>query len=66
MSNYIRPPPPSPIFWADGIFQGEGGGVYILKPPAAGISYTPPLSYTPPTPRRVFSVTLVPSPLAQP
>ena len=24
------------------MFQGEGGGVYILKPPAAGILYAPP------------------------
>ena len=36
------------------IFQGEGG-VYILQPPAAGFLYAPPLFYTPPTPRRVFS-----------
>ena len=28
--------------------------MYILKPPAAGILYTP-LFYTPPTPRGVFS-----------
>ena len=41
-------------FWAEGTFKGEGGGLYILKLPAAGFSYAPPF-YTPPTPRRVFS-----------
>ena len=29
--------------------------MYILKPPAAGCYTPPPLFYTPPTPRRVFS-----------
>ena len=38
----------------EGIFKGEGG-VYILKPPMAGVLYSPPLVYAPPTPRRVFS-----------
>ena len=48
------PPPPPPHFWPQGIFQGRGVGVYILRPHAAGILYAPPC-YTPPTPRRVFS-----------
>ena len=39
--NYIRPPPLPPI---EDLFQGEGGGVYILKPRAAGF-YTPPPSF---------------------
>ena len=51
--NYIHPPP-SPHFWPKGIFQGRGGGVYILSPHAAGILYPPPPFYTPPTPKRVF------------
>ena len=52
----VLPPPPSPPFWPESIFKGEGGGVYISNPPAAGILYPPPpLFYTPPTPRRVFS-----------
>ena len=46
-------PPPPPIFGQKGIFMG-GGGVYILKPPRQEF-YTPPLFYTPPTPKRVFS-----------
>ena len=29
--------------------------MYILRPHAAGILYAPPVLYTPPTPRRVFS-----------
>ena len=41
--------PPSPPFWPEGIFRGEGG-VYLdtPPPPAAGILYAPPLLYTPP------------------
>ena len=37
--------PPSPHFWPNGIFQGRGAGVYILRSLAAGIFilYTPPL-----------------------
>ena len=50
--NYIRPSPPFPPFWLEGIFHGRGVGVYILRPHAAGILYAP-LFYTPPTPRRV-------------
>ena len=54
--NYKRPPPPFPPISARRPFAetGGGAGLYILKPPAAGF-YTPPLFYTPPTPRRVFS-----------
>ena len=48
------PPPPTPISGHKAFFRGEGGGVYILRPHAAGILYPPPF-YTPPTPRRVFS-----------
>ena len=49
------PPPPPPIFLPKGIFQGRGVGVYKFRGPhAAGILYAP-LSYTPPTLRRVFS-----------
>ena len=33
----IYPPPPLPHFWPKSIFQGRGGGVYILRPHAAGI-----------------------------
>ena len=51
--NY-RPPPLPPISARRPFSEREGGGVYIWKPPAAGF-YTPPLFYTPPTPRRVFS-----------
>ena len=51
--NYIRPPPP-PISGQKAFSGGGGWGVYILRPHAAGI-YTPPF-YTPPTPRRVFSL----------
>ena len=47
---YAAAPHPSTRFWPEGIFQGEeGGGVYTLKPPAAGILY-PPLSFPPPHP----------------
>ena len=52
--NYIRPPPLPPISPRRPFSERWGGGVYTLKPPAAGF-YTPPLFYTPPTPRRVFS-----------
>ena len=52
--NFIPPPPLRPHFGQKTSFRERGGGVYILKPPAAGF-YTPPLFYTPPTPRRVFS-----------
>ena len=52
--NSIRPPPLSPFCGQKGIFGGEGGGVYNLEPPRQEF-YTPPLFYTPPTPRRVFS-----------
>ena len=45
--DYI--PPPSPHFWPEGIFQGRGVGVYILRPHAAGSLYAPPF-YTPPPP----------------
>ena len=38
---------PSPHFWAEGIFKGEGCGLYILKPPAAGFPYAPPLVCAP-------------------
>ena len=48
------PPPPLPPISARRPFSERGGGVYILKPPAAGF-YTPPLFYTPPAPRRLFS-----------
>ena len=42
-------PTPLPPFWPEGIFQGEGGGVvYIFKPPAAGILYSPPSFIRPP------------------
>ena len=51
-------------FWVvagptEGMFQGWGRGVHILKPPAGGIlcAPPPPSLYTPPTPRRVFSGT---------
>ena len=55
--SYIRPPPPSPHIRPEGIFQGRGVGVYILRPHAAGILYAPPPPpfIHPPTPRRVFS-----------
>ena len=54
--KYIRPPPPLSPFLAKRHFSGEGVGVYILRPHAAGILYAPPPPfYTPPTPRRVFS-----------
>ena len=46
-------PPPS-HFWQKALIRGRGRGVYILKPPAAGFLH-PPLVYTHPTPRRVFS-----------
>ena len=50
---YTAPPPP-PIFGQTAFLRGMGG-VYILKPPAAGL-YTPPLFYNPPpNPRRLFS-----------
>ena len=43
----VYTPPPHP-FCPEGIFQGRGVGVYILRPPAAGILYAPPpLLYTP-------------------
>ena len=48
------PTPPLPHFWPEGFFPGEGGGGVISNPPTTGILY-PPLFYTPPTPRRVFS-----------
>ena len=53
----IYAPPPSPSFWPEGIFKGEGGGVYILNPPPppGGRILYPPLFDTPPTPRRAFS-----------
>ena len=41
--------PPLPSFLAKRHFPGEGVGVYILRPHAAGILYAPPF-YTPPTP----------------
>ena len=47
-------PPPSPIFGQKGNFGGEGGGCIFWSPPRQEF-YTPPLFYTPPTPRRVFS-----------
>ena len=50
--SYIRPPP-LPHFWAEGIFEGEGGGGIFRTPPGQEL-YTPPLFYTPPTPRSVF------------
>ena len=53
--NYIRPPP-LPAILAKRHFSGEGGGVYILRPHAAGILYPPQgVLYTPPIPRRVVS-----------
>ena len=52
--NNVHPHPPSPQVFAKRHFSGEGGGVYILSPHAAGILYPPPF-YTAPTPRRVFS-----------
>ena len=45
--NYIRPPPLFPPFLAKRHFPGRGVGVYILRPHAPGILYTPPLVYTP-------------------
>ena len=45
--NYI--PPPLPPFPAKGHFSGQGVGVYILSPQAAGILHAP-LLYPPPTP----------------
>ena len=47
--NY-KPPPPLPPFARKEFL----GGAYILKPPRQEF-YTPPLFYTLPTPRRVFS-----------
>ena len=43
----ITYPPPSPHFWPEGIFQGRGVGVYILRPPAARMLYATPFLYTP-------------------
>ena len=42
--------PPLPHFWAEVILKGVGGGVYILKPPAAGFLYTPAPSFIRPPP----------------
>ena len=42
---------PFPHFWAEGTFEGEGGGCILRNPPAAGILYAPPpppLLYAPP------------------
>ena len=49
------PPPPLPHFWPEGIFQGRGGGVVYFEAPRGRNFIRPPLLYTPPTPRRVFS-----------
>ena len=49
------PPPPSPHFWPEGIFQGRGGWGCIFWGPARQEFYTPPAFYTHQTPRRVFS-----------
>ena len=40
------PLPPPPISGQKALFRGRGGGVYILRPHAAGILY-PPLLYAP-------------------
>ena len=50
--NIIYTPPPLTPFLARRLFSGGGGGVYILKAPAAGILYAPPFLYAP---RRLFS-----------
>ena len=43
----LHTPPPSPPFLAKRHFSGEGVGVYILRPHAAGILYAPPPLYAP-------------------
>ena len=50
--GYI-PPPHHPIFAQRACFR-EGGGCMLWSPPRQEF-YTPPLFYTPPTPRRAFS-----------
>ena len=54
--KYVRPPP-SPTVGQMAFLMGRavrGGGVYILKPPAAGSLYPPPLFQTPPNIRKVL------------
>ena len=45
--NYIRPPPPSPPFRPEDLFQGEGGGGVYFEAPRGRILYAPPLLYAP-------------------
>ena len=47
-------PPPLPIS-GQRAFSVEGGGGVYFEAHAAGILYPPPLFYTPPNPRSVFS-----------